>query len=401
MPVVSLSPFSWAEGLTIDVLIRLLNKTFLDPASHWVVLVSYAVQSVTRSSVRRLSFLEATKAAVFATPTLARSDPFFQAILALCAVGTVLKLDKLLDRLARNNFTTDKQGWKWGQPDGGEIVLTTILCPDFAGAGGLGSNVACRLAARKIKVVVLDVAPLAADAPESIAYYKVDLSNAEEIRQVAEKVRREIGHPSVLVNMAGVVKASSILDMAQRDIDLTYDINVKAHYYTVQAFLPHMLEEGHGHVVTIASSTAYHQAANGVAYCSSKAAALSFHEGLTEELRHLYLPHSKARAVRTSVICPAHFKSGMFAGFVSGIPEFLAPSLEVDTVAELVEKTILSGESQHIIEPYYASFTPLGRALPTWIYGGILACAKDAMGHVQTARGGGKSTARPNGAKSD
>lgn len=77
--------------------------------------------------------------------------------------------------------------------------------------------------------------------------------------------------------MAGVVKASSILDMSRRDIDLyvsprarpsqqlcvavlllvseqcqryrTYDINVKAHYYTVQAFLPHMLEEGHGHVV--------------------------------------------------------------------------------------------------------------------------------------------------------
>ncbi|GAA5952825.1 hypothetical protein JCM8115_002360 [Rhodotorula mucilaginosa] len=395
MPVVSLSPFHWAEGLTIDVLIRLLNKTFFDPAYHWVVLVSYAVQSVTRSSVRRLSFLEATKAAVFATPTLARSDPFFQAILALCAVGTVLKLNKLLDRVARNNFTTDKKGWKWGQPEGGEIVLIT------GGAGGLGSHVARRLAARKIKVIVLDVAPLAADAPESIAYYKVDLSNAEAIRKVAETVRREIGHPSVLVNMAGVVKASSILDMAQRDIDLTYDINVKAHYYTVQAFLPHMLEEGHGHVVTIASSTAYHQAANGVAYCSSKAAALSFHEGLTEELRHLYLPHSKARAVRTSVICPAHFKSGMFAGFVSGIPEFLAPSLEVDTVAELVEKTILSGESQHIIEPYYASFTPLGRALPTWIYGGILACAKDAMGHVQTFRGGGKSIDRPDGAKSD
>lgn len=82
--------------------------------------------------------------------------------------------------------------------------------------------------------------------------------------------------------MAGVVKASSILDMAQRDIDLyvrgtvssaagstlacapadfegpstyrTYDINVKAHYYTVQAFLPHMLEEGHGHVVVSSHS---------------------------------------------------------------------------------------------------------------------------------------------------
>lgn len=125
MPVVSLSPFHRAEGLTIDVLIRLLNKTFLDPAYQWIVLVSYAVQSVTRSSIRRLSFLDATKAAVLATPTLARSDPFFQAVLALCAVGTVLKLNKLIDRLARNNFTTDKKGWKWGQPNGGEIVLIT------------------------------------------------------------------------------------------------------------------------------------------------------------------------------------------------------------------------------------------------------------------------------------
>lgn len=29
----------------------------------------------------------------------------------------------------------------------------------------------------------------------------------------------------------------------------TYDINVKAHYYTTQAFLPRMIEEGHGHVI--------------------------------------------------------------------------------------------------------------------------------------------------------
>jgi NAD(P)-dependent dehydrogenase (short-subunit alcohol dehydrogenase family) len=80
--------------------------------------------------------------------------------------------------------------------------------------------------------------------------------------------------------------------------------------------------------------------------CSSKAASLSFHEGLTEELRHLYLPHSHARAIRTSVVCPAHFKSEMFAGFKGTIPEWLAPSLEVGTVAGLVCETVWSGESQ-------------------------------------------------------
>jgi len=80
--------------------------------------------------------------------------------------------------------------------------------------------------------------------------------------------------------------------------------------------------------------------------CSSKAAALSFHEGLTEELRHVYLPHSEARRIRTSIVCPAHIKTRMFEGFTSSIPGWLAPSLEVETVGMLVTQTVLSGESQ-------------------------------------------------------
>lgn len=225
---------------------------------------------------------------------------------------------------------------------------------------------------------------------------------------------------SVLVNMAGVVKASSILDMAQRDIDLYVGGTASSAAASslvcapadslVSSCVQHVRHQRQGallyspglpvaharrrsrprrgqsaqHVVTRARTkliTPPHRRSHPLRLiikpraellascsciltkpasereadlracppptdCSSKAAALSFHEGLTEELRHLYLPHSKARAIRTSVICPAHFKSSMFAGFVSSIPEFFAPSLEVDTVAELVEKTILSGESQ-------------------------------------------------------
>ncbi|BGP53285.1 hypothetical protein JCM8202v2_000844 [Rhodotorula sphaerocarpa] len=361
MGTVSLPLLHWSEGFTIDVVIRVVNRLVFNAQQIRTVLLVYAVTRATQASKPGLSFWQACVGGFKLLPTLARSDLFFQATLGLLAFTLVLKGNKLLDRAARNNFTRDLKGWHWSASDNRrEIVLIT------GGAGGLGSNVARRLAGRGIQVVVLDRAPLEADAPKSIAYFKVDLTDADAVRAVAEKVRSEVGHPTVLVNMAAVVQASSIVDMAKRDIDLAYDINVKAQYYTVQAFLPHMLEDGHGHVV---------------------AAVLSFHEGLTEELRHLYQPHAKARAVRTSVVCPAHFKSGMFAGFVSTIPHWLAPSLEVDTVAHLVEETILSGESQHIIEPYYASFTPLGRALPTWIYGGILACAKDAMGHVQTHRG--------------
>ncbi|GAA5947124.1 hypothetical protein JCM1841_004512, partial [Sporobolomyces salmonicolor] len=127
--------------------------------------------------------------------------------------------------------------------------------------------------------------------------------------------------------------------------------------------------------------------------CSSKAAALSFHEGLTEELRHTYIPHARTRRIRTSVICPAHIKSAMFDGFENKIPSALAPSLEVTTVAGLVVATVLSEESQHIVEPFFAKFTPISRGLPAWMYSTILACTKDALVGVRAVQAtkGGKS----------
>ncbi|GJN87663.1 hypothetical protein Rhopal_000618-T1 [Rhodotorula paludigena] len=369
MTIVSLSALHAREGLTLDALVRVVRATVLSPALSWVLPVLAALR---HSAAQFLpGALEALRAADWLS--LVKVDRATQLALAVFGLSVVLSANDQLSRAARNNLTRGKKPWDWHR----EIVVIT------GGAGGLGTAVANRLVARGTKVVVLDVAPLSGPETPGLSYYQVDLSSADAVKAVARKVQDKVGHPSVLINMAGVVRATSILEMTERDVDLTYDINVKAHYWTVQAFLPHMIQEGHGHVITISSSTAYIAAATGVAYCSSKVAALSFHEGLTEELRHLYQPASHARAVRTSVICPAHFKSAMFAGFENLIPQRCAPSLEVETVAELVEQTVLSGESQHIIEPFYAKCTPFGRALPTWLYSIVLFCAKDAMGAVR------------------
>ncbi|GAA5873445.1 hypothetical protein JCM8547_005436 [Rhodosporidiobolus lusitaniae] len=376
MPVVSLSPLHFSEGfLTIDVVLRLVGSTLLNPALSWVLPVGALARSLPSPSPSTLISLLRDPSALL---HLARTNTPLQLALAVYGVGAALWVNAQLSRAARNSFKRSTRAWRWDER--GEVVVVT------GGAGGLGSEVVRRLAEKGTRVVVLDVAPLPSDAPSTIKYYKVNLASKEEVDAAASKIIEEVGHPTVLINMAGVVRAQSILDMTAKDVDLTYDINVKAAYYTVQAFLPHMAREGHGHVITIASSTGYHQAATGVAYCSSKAAALSFHEGLTEELRHLYpsAPSSpNAAAIRTSVICPAHFKTGMFAGFANSIPAPFAPSLEVGTVAKLVCETVWSGESQHIIEPFYAKCTPLGRALPTWLYGIILSFAKDAMGAVK------------------
>ncbi|GAA6023875.1 hypothetical protein JCM10207_000511 [Rhodosporidiobolus poonsookiae] len=374
MPTVSLPPWHFADGvLTVDVLFRLVHSTLLNPS--WTILL--LLRALARSTgVLSARSVPAAVELLGQTDWVAvGSERGLLAAAGLFAVGVGVRANEMLNRAARNNFTRTKRAWNW--KNGGEVVLIT------GGAGGLGSEVARWLASRGIKVVILDVAPLSFDAPPTLKHYTVDISSRQAVFEVAKRVVAEVGHPTVLLNLAGVVRTQAVLDMSEKDVDMTYDINVKAHYYTAQAFVPHMVKAGHGHVVTVASAMSYVTATMGVAYCSSKAAALSFHEGLTEELRHLYQPTSHARAVRTSIVCPAHFKSDMFAGFENAIPECLAPSLEVGTVAELVVRTVLSGESQHIVEPFYCKLTPFARALPTWLYGSILFLAKDAMGAVK------------------
>ncbi|GAA5887151.1 hypothetical protein JCM16303_002205 [Sporobolomyces ruberrimus] len=372
--IISLPATHFAEGyLTLDVLWRLVGVTLLDPVLTFL-LPLFQFQRLTKI----FSQETALKAMDRAVKTVewkrdVWSNPYMIASLVVWGLGLALSWNESLSRYTRNNFRNPTEGWdKWQ----GRIVLIT------GGSGGLGKEVIKQLEARNLNInfVVFDLADYDA---KGMRHYKVDISDPVAVKEAAEKVKKEVGHPTVLVNMAAVVRAKSILDMTDKDIDLTYDINVKSHYYTVQAFLPEMLKTGIGHIVTIASSTGYHQATNGVAYCSSKAAALSFHEGLTEELRYIYAPARNARRIRTSIVCPAHIKTKMFEGFNSSIPGFLAPSLEVSTVGQLVTQTILSGESQHIIEPVYAKFTPMARGLPTWMYTFILACARSAMGGVR------------------
>ncbi|GAA5915024.1 uncharacterized protein JCM6883_004215 [Sporobolomyces salmoneus] len=375
--IISLPATHFTEGyFTLDVLWRLISSTLLDPVLTFLFPL-YHFQRLTKIFTQKTALHALTLAfkGVWWKRDVFR-DPWMLASLALWSVGLMYKANEGMNRLARNNCRGNKDGWDNWQ---GRIVLIT------GGAGGVGKEVVKQLEERNLKInfVVFDLAEWVGPKPKSLTHYKVDISNPQAVRDAAEKVKKEIGHPTVLVNMAGVVRAKSILDMNEKEIDLTYDINVKSHYYMVQAFLPEMLKTGIGHVVTIASSTGYHQAVNGVAYCSSKAAALSFHEGLTEELRYLYQPSSNARRIRTSVICPAHIKTSMFEGFAFNVPRWVAPSLEVETVGKLVAQTILSGESQHIIEPVYAKFTPAARGLPTWIYAIVLACARSAMGGVR------------------
>ncbi len=124
----------------------------------------------------------------------------------------------------------------------------------------------------------------------------MDITSPSEISTVATTIRDLYGSPTVIINNAGVANLSLILNQTDEELQRIFNVNILAHYRIVKEFLPAMVKENHGHVVTIASMNSYTFVVNRVDYCATKAAALTFYKGLGQELKHSY----KAPKVRTT-----------------------------------------------------------------------------------------------------
>ncbi|XP_011640986.1 short-chain dehydrogenase/reductase family 16C member 6 isoform X3 [Pogonomyrmex barbatus] len=170
----------------------------------------------------------------------------------------------------------------------GEIVLIT-------GTGhGIGKELALRYASLGATVVCWDVNQEANEETVNeikkngvtAAYaYQCDVSKRENVLNVAERVKKEVGDVTVLVNNAGIMPCHTFLDHTSDEITRIFDINVLAHFWMLQAFLPSMIEKNHGHVVALSSLAGLGGLPNLVPYCASKFAVRGLMESISEELR--------------------------------------------------------------------------------------------------------------------
>ncbi|OAA65873.1 NAD(P)-binding domain protein [Niveomyces insectorum RCEF 264] len=87
-----------------------------------------------------------------------------------------------------------------------EIVLIT------GGSSGLGRLVVDEFARRGITVVVLDVRDPVAAFPGSVGFYKVDPTDDDAVDAVADRVRTNVGDPTVLIKNAGTDHGRTLLD---------------------------------------------------------------------------------------------------------------------------------------------------------------------------------------------
>ncbi|XP_022287001.1 estradiol 17-beta-dehydrogenase 11-like [Crassostrea virginica] len=199
-------------------------------------------------------------------------------------------------------FTTKKKDVR------NEIVLIT-------GAGhGIGREVALEFGRLGARVVIWDINQRTNEATAqeikrnggTAHSFVCDLTKTDEIRATADRVRREIGNPYILVNNAGILTGGELLKLKEAHIRRTFEINTLAHFWTCQEFMPAMMSENRGHIVTIASMSAKSGTAFLVDYSSSKYAAYGFAEALNEELRIL-----GKTGIHTTTVCPMFVDTGL------------------------------------------------------------------------------------------
>lgn len=76
-----------------------------------------------------------------------------------------------------------------------------------------------------------------------------------------------------------------LLQQTEAEIRRTFDVNVYAHFWLLQATLPDMLAANRGHVVALSSIAGMAGLENLVPYCGTKFAVKGLMEALGEELR--------------------------------------------------------------------------------------------------------------------
>ncbi|THH19793.1 hypothetical protein EW146_g1447 [Bondarzewia mesenterica] len=243
----------------------------------------------------------------------------------------------------------------WGE----QIVLIT------GGASGIGELIANTLAVRNVTVVVLDVNPIVTEN-YNIVYYKCDVSKWEEVEAVQKRIIDELGHPTIIINNAGVVQGKLLLDLTPEDVKQTFGVNTLAQFWILKAFLPEMIKQKTGHIITVASVTGLVGIAQMTDYNASKAAIISLHESLRYELDKRY----NAPRVRTTLLLPGHVLTPLFSTVhlpTSWLYKFFVPSIPPVTIAKAAITALDEQHSQTICLPFYVHFTPLLKLLPSFV----------------------------------
>lgn len=134
---------------------------------------------------------------------------------------------------------------------------------------------------------------------DNVLTLELDVTNPAQAKAAVEQAHAHFGKLDIVLNNAGYSLVGTIEEAAPGDIRALYETNVLGPVAVIQAALPLLRLQGHGHILGVSSNLGHVTLPVIGYYCSSKWAFEAIHEALAEEV--------KAFGIKVTIIEPGAY----------------------------------------------------------------------------------------------
>ena len=169
---------------------------------------------------------------------------------------------------------------------------------------GIGQSLAVALARAGADVALVGRSPAEETAEQvralgrKAAIIGADLSSIAPVQEVVDRTVAELGGLDILVNNAGIIRRNDALDFTEEDWDAVIDTNLKSLFFLSQAAARHMVKQGGGKIINIASLLSFQGGIRVPSYTAAKSGVA----GLTKLLANEWA----AKGINVNAIAPGY-----------------------------------------------------------------------------------------------
>jgi NAD(P)-dependent dehydrogenase (short-subunit alcohol dehydrogenase family) len=193
----------------------------------------------------------------------------------------------------------------------GKIAIVT------GGGGGLGEAIAARLVLDGAAVAILEldrargekVAARLSESGHRAIFIPCDVTLRDEVRRAVETVSATLGPITILINNAGIGMRAPFLELADDTWNKVIAVNLTGAFIVAQEVCRHIVSNGGGSVVNMASTAAQIANSEQVVYSVSKAGL----EALTRVMAFELAPHG----VRVNAVAPGTIATDFLSGMLT------------------------------------------------------------------------------------
>ena len=176
---------------------------------------------------------------------------------------------------------------------------------------GIGRAIALELGARGATIVGTATSEQGArDISEALSGHSIqgtgmvlNVTSTDSIAAFFKSLQDDIGHPTVLVNNAGITRDNLLMRMKDEEWDAVINTNLTSAFHMSKACLRGMMKARHGRIITITSVVGATGNPGQANYAATKAGVIGFTKSLAREVG--------SRGITVNAVAPGFIDTDM------------------------------------------------------------------------------------------